>query len=401
MRVTHPPRTLAEMHPDVEWSPAIQAVIDRALAREPDDRFQSSADFARALRGAVTEWRPPATAPRDDVPLATHPSGMIATATGAAGAADEGRAPAASTATSPAAPPTEPPTVPPTPSPVGAAASARRGRAPAGPGSAPRERDADRPAHVPPRRPPPFRGGLMVVGLVALVGVGGYFVIGRRGGADAPHGARVDTTGAATSVAAIGDTLGSAAPGIVANPPSAPGTGAAITEGDGEQPSTSPPTPSSPPAGNTREATGGSSRTTDDHTRASSVPERDTPSGSTTESRSNGRVGDEAPSQAAQRSQPAQGASVRARLELDGLQRLIEDLSEDDARRVLAAIPGALPRLATKTDTVEAWYYALQANVLLNDIPAACDVIGRIGPDAKTTRFAAPLQIFSDSLRCQ
>jgi hypothetical protein len=60
-----------------------------------------------------------------------------------------------------------------------------------------------------------------------------------------------------------------------------------------------------------------------------------------------------------------------------------------------------LPWLATRRDTVEAWYYALQANILLNDIPAACGIMQRIGSDGKSTPFAAPLQVFSDSLPCR
>src|SRR5690606_30931395 len=61
-RVTHPPRTLAETYPDPAWSTEVQAALDRGLAREPDDRFATAADFAQALRAAVNAWRSPASA---------------------------------------------------------------------------------------------------------------------------------------------------------------------------------------------------------------------------------------------------------------------------------------------------------------------------------------------------
>ena len=53
MRLRDRPRTLAEVRPDVAWPPALQAVMDRALARAPADRFSTAPEFARALMDAI------------------------------------------------------------------------------------------------------------------------------------------------------------------------------------------------------------------------------------------------------------------------------------------------------------------------------------------------------------
>ena len=53
MRLRDRPRTLAEMKSDVEWPPALQAVMDRALARAPADRYATAPEFARALMDAM------------------------------------------------------------------------------------------------------------------------------------------------------------------------------------------------------------------------------------------------------------------------------------------------------------------------------------------------------------
>ncbi|MEP6690905.1 MAG: hypothetical protein ABJD07_07100, partial [Gemmatimonadaceae bacterium] len=49
-------RTLAEVRPEVQWPHALQSVLDRALARQPQERYARSVDFAadlaRVLAGA-------------------------------------------------------------------------------------------------------------------------------------------------------------------------------------------------------------------------------------------------------------------------------------------------------------------------------------------------------------
>ena len=53
MRLTDRPKTLAEMAPDVRWPADVQAVMDRALEREPARRHASAAEFGRALHEAL------------------------------------------------------------------------------------------------------------------------------------------------------------------------------------------------------------------------------------------------------------------------------------------------------------------------------------------------------------
>jgi serine/threonine-protein kinase len=64
MRLTQPPRTLAEMRPDLDWPPGLQETISKALEREVSARHESAGEFARALGGALARERrtPPVAA---------------------------------------------------------------------------------------------------------------------------------------------------------------------------------------------------------------------------------------------------------------------------------------------------------------------------------------------------
>ncbi|MDE3217374.1 MAG: protein kinase, partial [Gemmatimonadota bacterium] len=53
MRLTDKPKPLAEMKPDVAWTPEVQAVMDRALERDASLRYQTAAQFGRDLMRAV------------------------------------------------------------------------------------------------------------------------------------------------------------------------------------------------------------------------------------------------------------------------------------------------------------------------------------------------------------
>ena len=53
MRLTDRPRTLLEMKEDVPWPPALQAVMDKALARESELRYQDPREFGRDLVTAL------------------------------------------------------------------------------------------------------------------------------------------------------------------------------------------------------------------------------------------------------------------------------------------------------------------------------------------------------------
>ena len=60
-RLTSPPRTLADVRPDVAWSRALQDVLNRALTPEVKDRYDNVAEFGRDVVRAVEESEPVAT----------------------------------------------------------------------------------------------------------------------------------------------------------------------------------------------------------------------------------------------------------------------------------------------------------------------------------------------------
>ena len=62
-RLTSPPRTLADVRPDVAWPRALQDVLNRALTPEVKDRYDNVAEFGRAVVQAVEESEPIAAAP--------------------------------------------------------------------------------------------------------------------------------------------------------------------------------------------------------------------------------------------------------------------------------------------------------------------------------------------------
>ncbi len=53
MRLTDQPKTLADMRPEVGWPAAVQDVMDRALQRLAQDRYQSASEFGNALSRAI------------------------------------------------------------------------------------------------------------------------------------------------------------------------------------------------------------------------------------------------------------------------------------------------------------------------------------------------------------
>jgi serine/threonine-protein kinase len=61
-RLLDPPKGLSEMKPEVAWTAEVQAVMDRALARDVAERYQTASAFGRELFAAVQ-----AMASHDDV----------------------------------------------------------------------------------------------------------------------------------------------------------------------------------------------------------------------------------------------------------------------------------------------------------------------------------------------
>ncbi|MBI5600871.1 MAG: serine/threonine protein kinase, partial [Gemmatimonadetes bacterium] len=51
-RLIEQPKTLAEMKPDIAWPAEVQQVMDKALARDANERYQSAAQFGRELWAA-------------------------------------------------------------------------------------------------------------------------------------------------------------------------------------------------------------------------------------------------------------------------------------------------------------------------------------------------------------
>lgn len=56
----HAPTPPSELRPELEITPELDAVILRALAKEPDKRFDSAPELARALKRAIHAWQPEA-----------------------------------------------------------------------------------------------------------------------------------------------------------------------------------------------------------------------------------------------------------------------------------------------------------------------------------------------------
>ncbi len=56
-RLVEGAKPLAVVRPDIAWPASLQQVFDRGLAREPDDRYASAGEFARALESEVAAWR--------------------------------------------------------------------------------------------------------------------------------------------------------------------------------------------------------------------------------------------------------------------------------------------------------------------------------------------------------
>jgi Protein kinase domain len=63
MRLTEAPKSLAEMKPDVAWPEEVEAVMRRALERQPGDRYATTREFGRALQEAIGRMTLPVPVP--------------------------------------------------------------------------------------------------------------------------------------------------------------------------------------------------------------------------------------------------------------------------------------------------------------------------------------------------
>jgi serine/threonine-protein kinase len=76
MRLTDRPKTMADVRPDVDWPPELQAVMDKVLQRDVNERYQKSAEFGRDMAKAV-EKMPAAVAAAANTVVIGAPAGRV------------------------------------------------------------------------------------------------------------------------------------------------------------------------------------------------------------------------------------------------------------------------------------------------------------------------------------
>ena len=212
VRLTVPPKTLASVKGDVEWPPAVQAVLDRALAREPDERYQSAREFGHELARAVQWMSAGPLGPFDThVPPFSPPPSTLGGVSGGVSRGVAGGAPSRAT-------------------PGAASAASTAAAVEAGPAATP-----VRPAPPSTRR---FRGARLAAAAAATLGAASVaaIVVARRSSESTPQ------PGSAAHTPGLPEPKAPAASGGATPQPSAPST---------QTPSSPPPTtPVSPnPAG--------------------------------------------------------------------------------------------------------------------------------------------------------
>jgi serine/threonine protein kinase len=206
MHIDHQPPALDKCRPGIHVPAALEAALYRALAKRPEDRFRSMAEFAAALRGSVAGRPPGLFDPAMEVPAAAPPWEPSPLPLGPASAQPaRGRA---------AAPLGEPASssggrvVPSRPPPPRAHAPGG-GIAPLAPESmvlAPGATPAAAPAGAPPvpRERSLFIAAGAAIGVIALVAIGllladpWHVVPGKDGGGVSPPSIRPETTPAPT-----------------------------------------------------------------------------------------------------------------------------------------------------------------------------------------------------------
>jgi eukaryotic-like serine/threonine-protein kinase len=59
MRLTEPPRKLADMRPEVAWSAEVQSSLDKALQRDVKARYQTATEFGKSVSAALEKMATP------------------------------------------------------------------------------------------------------------------------------------------------------------------------------------------------------------------------------------------------------------------------------------------------------------------------------------------------------
>jgi len=87
MRLTDKPKSLADMKPDRQWSTELQSVMNKALARDANDRYQTAPEFGRDMARAVEKM--PATVVADMGTMVINASAAAVPATRVASPAEK------------------------------------------------------------------------------------------------------------------------------------------------------------------------------------------------------------------------------------------------------------------------------------------------------------------------
>jgi serine/threonine-protein kinase len=333
-RLTLTPLTLRQVCPDVQWPPAAQEAFDRALARQADDRTPSATEFTRTLAHAFGLHTPSGvTAVVAEVP------GPLSSAVRTASRSTAPTAPLS--VTDDVLPAARPP-------------ASSRGRG--APAAAARADGVSTPAS-------PTRSGrswvtAAVVGGAVVIAVAAGLLWQRRGGADAAPATSVPATSpndSATSPAAnskSGGVPGAKQDSQLATRGSPPNSsGKVVKTKSDNQPSSSPTTAPVPP-------------------NAAVTP-----------------VIEDRPT-----------TSAASRAELDRLKAALSDpdavSTAGNGEAILRDVRQLLPRLTVRADSVEATYYAIETNLILDRPADACRLLTSIRPSARGTLFEARVERF-------
>ena len=102
MRLTDQPKKLADMKPEGQWSAELQGVMDKALARDANERYQTAPEFGRDMTRAVEKM--PATVVADMGTMVISANAAAVPATRVASPAEKSPASAATTGAAATAP---------------------------------------------------------------------------------------------------------------------------------------------------------------------------------------------------------------------------------------------------------------------------------------------------------
>jgi serine/threonine-protein kinase len=373
MRLTDRPRTLAEMRPDLSWPAPLQVVLDRALQRKVDDRYQKASDFASDLVRTVRGM--PAQAAAADATRVVGAAGVSGGAVPATAVRDAAGAAVTGAGTASALPATAA-----NPAPTAAAPSA---------------------PIVPAKK---SHGGLLVGALAAValgIGVGAWMYLGRLHApvsavsvaapaashdtsTAASKGTAPDSTAKSANAAKDTMTLASSA-GLPADnkqavqPYEKPSRPAATVEKDAQKATTHAP----PPRPRPRAPQPQSQSAPSSGTSAVSTPVQQPPAQSSSAVISPSMAGGGATASAAADSDFAgELTGDRARL---AVKRAADLIKNREPERALAVLGRALKSLPTGNDSVTALYHVSEALLEQSDIrnaPApkrrACVILGSL-----------------------